>query len=274
MEKKRGEIAEKRERNGNLVIFSGGSTCAFSVNSPVIEKRTGLQVYNYGGAVPMGVRYIMASTFENAGSGDTIVLALETSFLTQIGLTGVKTLGLSLAMEEEDTPEKEAFGARGSSLEDTLMLRPGASFVATLYGKKILGYPLYRYKLSDFRSGGRLETDYRDEWLKAQKKLDQVSLSEKGIALLEQCKKLAAERNIKLYYSLPWTFTNLEFLELNRARNKKLLAEISKYVEVLEDSNLGAVPDAEYFADSLNHLNEAGSIERSKIIANSLERSK
>jgi len=274
MDKKVSEISEIRAGEvKQVVLFVGGSTCTFSVEPSTIEEKIDYNVYNFGGAVPMGVRYILSSAFEIAQEGDVLVLALEEHFLVNDSSVGVKRLGLSMARNESESEEKKIFACVGNSLRDKLILRPGSNFIVTYYGKKVLGLPPYRYTMEDFCYRGRLETEYRDDWLQPQQRQQYKPLSKKGITLLEKCQRLADSRGVRLYYTMPWTYTDKNAIETNRALNKQRLSEISQYVEVLEDPFLAAVANPEYFSDSLNHLTKEGSIERSRVIANALTKS-
>lgn len=264
---KRSELGELQAKHKRVVIFAGGSSCSFSIDPTVIMREAGVPSYNMGGAVPMGAKYIVSLGTESARAGDILVLALEPSFLTSPEALKSKTLGISLACDDlgNEIPSQSL------TLEEKLFKRrPGAQFLATFLGKKVLKMKPYRYTMLDFQRGGRLETKYRDEWKNPAGLNHTQRLTSEGVALLQEIVKMADEKDVQLYYSLPWTFTDTTAVESNRRVNKKTLQEIAEYLPVLHDPAYGVVDDAQYFADTSNHLTGEGARMRSCVIARSL----
>lgn len=81
----------------------------------------------------------------------------------------------------------------------------------------------------------------------------------------------AKGKGVRLAYSMPWYYTATTSLEHNRENKRKVLAEISKIIPVLEDGFSGAMDGRENYADSGLHLSEKGSAIRSQALAKSLK---
>src|SRR5690606_10378634 len=127
----------------------------------------GVDSMNFGGPAGAGVKYLIARAFLESKSGDTIVLALERHFLTEEGRSKSTQLGVAFAVDAGKpllADGHPVFQCDFDVSHSINMFRPGARFVATLVGKKLSGRPMYRYDLNDLRKGGRLDTDYRDQW--------------------------------------------------------------------------------------------------------------
>ncbi|WP_435896029.1 hypothetical protein [Oceaniferula spumae] len=273
MDRKVGEVTRLRaETPGKpLILFSGGSTCVFSIAPEVVEQQTGMASYNMGGAVPMGAPYICAKVFETASAGDLVVLMLEPVMLTQPNAAEVKRLGVSLASSEQASEEKKWFGANAVLKDEAVHLRPGSSFLFRTVGKKLLGRKGYRYTMDDFRERGRMETFYENEWKKANQVIDKNTLSQDGIDLLVKCRDLAAKKKVTIVYSLPWTWTVEEISEESKRSNKRLLQEIEEYIPVIREPHMGVSTEGEYFADTSNHLTTEGAKIRSLELGEALQ---
>ena len=267
--KKRTDLAYLQESHDRVVIFSGGSTCAFSIDPPTLAQKASIPAYNLGGAVPMGARYLMFMAMEEARSGDILVMGLEPLFLTTDEGAEEKALGISLvAADSQNGTPVMALGW------DDLLLkrRPGAQFMATFWAKKIMKYPGYRYNMGGFREGGRISTDYRLEKVVPKGVLPPQKLSEQGIDLLKDITKRAKDKGVKLLYTLPWTFTLKEFADHNRALNQDLLRQIEEFMPVIDDPFLGVHTEESFFADTSNHLTDEGAKARSEAISPSLKK--
>jgi hypothetical protein len=255
------------------VIFTGGSSCAFSIDPIIISEATGLPAFNYGGAARSGAKFLIGNALARCRNGDILVLALEPHFLTEPGREQATQLGMSLAIAMKD-PELALGGAcfdSSVSLRDiTNLLRPGARYMATWIGKAARGDLSYRYTLDDYREGGRLDTSFDNKWLAASRALPPQHLTEEGKQLLREVVRIGNERNLKVIYALPWAYTESEHVEANRKLNRTLLDEIAAIVPVLEDPMLGAIDDRSLFSDTEYHLSDAGSRRRSEAVVKAL----
>ncbi len=267
IEQKRSELMGLQSNNKQVVIFSGGSTCSFSIDPTVLDE-TFPPSYNFGGAVPMGANYILSIAMEAARPNDTIALALEPIFLTTDKGARSKVLGISLGSWDF----KNDFLKRKITLSERVFKRrPGARFVVTLLGRKVMGLPSYRYHIDDLRSGGLLTTEFRDRPKAFSDSLKPQRLSVEGVQLLEDLVEEARQKKVRLVYTIPWTLTDPEFAEHDREVNRILLREIEEFMPVIRDPFYGVHTNPEYFADSVNHLTEEGAKARTEALAQSLK---
>jgi hypothetical protein len=268
-------IAGIREKSPGqpITFFTGGSSCAFSIDPLVITQTTGLPAINLGLPASAGARYILHQALRQARPGDLIVVCLEPDTLT--------------FPDQESSPSKTGFAlearlgnltdsAGGSTFGKTLSIsdfltlpRPGAGYLITLAGRSITGKG-YRYKPGDIRPFGLIRTDVRD--LKLQGVGDSVSTSlhPEGRALLESFAAAAKSKGVRLAYSMPWYFTNTASLAHNRANKRKVLADIATIMPVIEDGFSGAMDGIENFADSGLHLSDKGTAARSRALAEAM----
>ena len=267
IEQKRSGLSKLQSENDKVVIFSGGSTCSFSIDPAALDE-TFPPSYNLGGAVPMGAEYILSISMAGARPGDTIALALEPIFLTTDKGAKSKTLGVSLGNWDFQNGTLEK---RISWDELIMKRRPGARFVVTVFGRKIMGLPSYRYHMDNFQAGGLLTTEYRDRSNHFPGPLPPQHLSKEGIEILENLFEQARAKEVRLIYTIPWTLTDAKLADHDRAVNRVLLREIEAYMPVIEDPYYGVHTEPKYFADSFNHLTQEGAAARTKALAPSLK---
>ncbi|MDB2430326.1 hypothetical protein N9W62_09115 [Akkermansiaceae bacterium] len=261
-------VERKRSKHERVVIFAGGSSCAFSITPDVLKEEVSIPSYNMGGAIPMGADYLLSMSMGAARPGDTVVLAIGTSFLTTDEAARSKALGVALAAHDFENGTLDV----GVNWADLLLKRrPGARFVTTFFGKKVMGIAGYRYSMEDFRRGGLLTTSYRDGSKSPNGALASLKLSVEGVAFLKAFIEHAKKKNVRLLYSMPWTFTEPKVAQNNRNINREFLREIEKFLPVIEDSFYGVHTDPAYFGDTLVHLTKEGAAARTRAIATSLE---
>jgi hypothetical protein len=270
------ELAEKREQHPdkNTIIFTGGSSCAFGIIPEIIEDETGWNCMNYGGAAGAGSKFLIEQALRRCQPGDVLILALESHFLLEEGRGKPTQLGMALAVKEKQA----SLASGGSTFRDTVTpleivnyLRPGARYTATWAGKSIRGNLSYRYKESDIRPGGWLETDYRPGNLTPIGKRQPALLSAEGINLISSVVEIARVKGITIAYNLPWMLTDSQNLEHNRSIHASISDQIKQYMPVLDDPYRGAHNDELLFSDSEYHLNHQGSSDRTHAIMISIK---
>lgn len=269
-------ISEIREKSPGqpITFFTGGSSCAFSIQPKIIEKTTGQPSVNLGLPAAAGARYILHQALRQAQSGDMIVVCLEPDTLTH--------------PDQESSPSKTGFAleARLGNLTDSAggttfgktprisdfltLPRPGAGYLITLAGRSITGKG-YRYKPGDIRPFGLIRTDVRDPDLRGVGDSVITSLHPEGRLLLETYAAAAKQKGVRLAYSMPWYFTDTASLAHNRANKRKVLADIATIMPVIEDGFSGAMDGIENFADSGLHLSDSGTAARSLALAEALK---
>ena len=148
-----------------IVIFTGGSSCAFSIRPEIIQEAIGMPVMNYGAAAGTGSKFLIEQALQRCKKGDILVLAMETHFLAEEGRGKPTSLGMSLALSDRDIQLAvggDTFGDSVSAGEFFSFMRPGARYSAKWIGKSLKGDLSYRYKVTDYRNRGWLVTEYRD----------------------------------------------------------------------------------------------------------------
>lgn len=267
--------AIRREFPGQpIVFFTGGSSCAFSIDPKIIEETTGLPSMNLGLPVSSGARYILHQALRQAHKGDLLVVCLEPDLLTY--------------PEQESSPSKLGFAlearqgnltaaAGGSTFDKKLKIsdyftlpRPGPGYLITLAARLATGKG-YRYQSNDINYHGLIQTDSRDPGMTGMGASQTTRLRPQGRILLETFAASAKRKGVHLAYSMPWYFTATEHLALNRANKRKVLADIATIMPVIEDGYSGAIDGIEHFADSELHLTGTGSRIRSTALAQSLK---
>ncbi len=256
-----------------VLLFSGGSSCAFSIDPPVITEVTGWPAMNLGGHAGTGPRFLAAWALEQAKSGDVVILALEPELLTSEEAGIVSQVGVALAADL-GRPELAAgapvFPDILSWREQVTFLRPGVQYFAVTGAKKLSGRSAYRYTADDYRPGGRMETAAEDRVTAEPLLPAQVKLSEPGKRFLQNAAAWTRERGIRLFYAMPWKLTVREAVAPNRANHAVLLDEISGIIPVIRDAHLGSEEDTSFFSDTYYHLTAKAAALRSRELAEAL----
>ena len=144
----------------------------------------------------------------------------------------------------------------------------------TMLGKLLLNQPLYRYSITDSRPGGLQVTSERRPFTLSMKLSDnpqRISLSSSGRKLLKTISDEAARRGLKVVYVLPWAYWPENTADRRRSANSTLLQQISEFMPVLREPNLGVHSAAQDFADSGQHLTAEAAAERSRIFSKTLQ---
>ena len=257
-----------------MVLFTGGSSCAFSIDPLIIEQACGVPAYNLGMPVAAGAKFILHQALEKALPGDTLVVCLEPDLLTFPEKFNPSTLSFGLATLAGE-PSAAVGGTsfdRNLTLRDCLNLsRPGPTHLATLIAKTASGKESYRYVSEDLRYRGRIETPDRDPDLPriGRKSADQLLPAARE--LLATFREAAANKGVRLAYSMPWVLTAPDAAETNRATNRRILDAVDPVLPVLDDGQLGVSTDPAHFSDSGLHLSAEGSRLRSAALARSLD---
>lgn len=258
-----------------LILFTGGSSCAFSVDPAIVTAATGRPAWNLGTSAWAGPKYYVDRSFRQARAGDIVVLGIEPNFLTEKGLLEPGSLGVAMAWRSGDPAAAaggESFGGTLSPRQQVELLRPGARYLVTWAAKAVAGGERYHYTLADLRDGGRLETSRAHPTGRGDAAVQPSALAAEGRNLLAQIAELGRRREIRVAYALPWYFTAVESVAANREGRARLLAEIAAILPVLDDPALGVQSDPAYFSDTNFHLTAEGSKARSGVLGRGLAR--
>jgi hypothetical protein len=259
-----------RAKHGYVIGVVGGSTTTFGIDAEHIEREHGLPVANLGLHVGMGPETLVGFGLSSLRKGDTLVLSLEPSILTE-EYPETSKLGskLSLILGRPEMLEWDQEVQALPIIKALAALPPGGYHVMTMLGKLGLGHPLYRYHISDSRPGGLQVTSERRPSALNQltHESENWQLSDRGRALLARIRDEAGARGIRVAYLLPWAYVAQPEAEDARERNKQLLATISEYLPVIEESDFGARTNPKEFADSRQHLTQDAARTRSMGLA-------
>lgn len=270
------EIAAVRQAQPEqpILFFTGGSSCAFSIDPKIIEESCGMPAFNLGLPVAAEGKYIVHQALERTRAGDILVLCLEPDILAAYQETGKPSrFSLILSVAAGNPSEASGGGTFGMSpaISDYLNFsRPGARFLSTLLAKAAVGRG-YRYTIDDIRYRGRLETPVRDPAMQPRGVVEQSRLSADGRTFLQSVVNAARQRRVRLAYAMPWHYTSESSLIACRANRLVLTNDIGTLMPTIEDDYAGAASDPEYFSDSAQHLSEKGAALRSQALAAKLK---
>jgi hypothetical protein len=268
----RAEVAREKADGEPVIFVGGGSSCSFSIHSDVLTEMTGLQAVNFGGSAGMGYRYLLDLATSHAKSGDIVILQLEPGILrgTEAALPSL-AVKMGLMGNGRGAFKDELY-------EDPVMdklkaLKPGAKFLGVLAGKAMKSGPMYRYQIEERMQNGTLSVkvsvpnpdveNYREtkHWAEDEK-------VEEDLARVAQ---YAAERGVKVYFTLPWEAFQEAVLDAQRAEHAAYLDRIAERLPVLRDEMMGAVGDNSLFLDTGFHMTNEGGRLRTRAMARALK---
>lgn len=271
---RKSEMAAARggESQKPLILFTGGSSTAFSVDPAVVEAACGKPAFNLALPAAAGPRYLLHQALENCREGDILVVGLEADFLAGESDYPAGMFSFGLALQEGRPSATVGNGSFPETLRirDALnFARPGTRYLLTLAYRGLSGKG-YRYRPSDYRYHGRLETPVEDLAMVPHDILSKQGLSASGRELLTQFRDAAALKKVRLFYAMPVRWTSVENAELSRSANEALLREIDPIIPVIDDGTRGVSTDRSHFSDSHQHLTAEGSLIRSRALAGKL----
>jgi hypothetical protein len=269
---KRAWVAELTRQYSSKIVVYGGSSCEFSVDGERLLASYNEPVVNDGRHAGMGPALLTESALHDVRRGDTLIVALEPSALTE-PTDGEPALAVqfSFAVHHPEWVLHPVLGAgQVNWFEAIAALRPGGYHFFTLMGKWVRRQPLYRYRLSDFHRSGWKQTTVCVPLTGPSG--HGPHLSDDGKALLAHLSLWCQTNGVRLAYSLPWSYCPPDQLRCFRRQNADLLAEIMAYIPVLRDDSLGADPDAGDFADTALHVNVSGAARRTDELGREIQK--
>ncbi len=254
-------------------VFVGGSTTAFQVDAARLTREYDVPAVNFGMHAGMGSLALLRLASQALRSGDTLVVSLETGFLssepewTPLGIQVLFATGVIV----ESSPMSRVTGTPGWG-ETISSLRPGLRTVSTMLGKSLAGRPPYRYSLADVSAGGEISTDVRAELKGAP--AEPMLLSAESGEMLAELRRVYQAIGVEVRYLLP-----VRLIDEGAAREaenfaQELMGEINHSIPVLPDPASGVEIDAQLFADTIEHMTKEGRKRRTEEIARLLRSSK
>lgn len=267
------DILRQRGQNQSLLFFTGGSSCAFSVDPAIIGSMLGIPCMNLGLPVACGREYIVDQALRRCRAGDMLVLCLEPDTLCYASESPLPS-PMAYALEAKlHNPVSAIPLSTAGPLSDTSgwlsIARPGVSYGITWLGRTITGKG-YRYKPADIRPGGRVETPEKPEQYSLPGRKGIQSLAPDAREFLAHVAATASRKGVRIAYSFPWQLTRSEDLGANRESHKAVAAEISTFMPVIKDDSMGCVDNPDFFSDTIQHLTASGSTARSRELASAL----
>ena len=268
-------VEEVRAKHGYVIGVVGGSTTTFGIDAEHIEREHGLPVANLGLHVGMGPEALVGFGLSSLRKGDTLVLSLEPSILTE-EYAETSKLGSKLSLIL-GRPEMLGWDQEVQALpilKALAALPPSGYHVMTILGKIAMRLPLYRYSIENLRPGGLQVTSERRNFAAG---MDFSSpekvppLSEHGVQLLRNTQSAADEKGINLIYVFPWSYWPQESAARRRTANAGLLDSIEKHVQVLIEPLIGVHSEKTDFSDSGQHLSATAARVRSMQFADRLK---
>jgi hypothetical protein len=276
MERRDAEISLVRKQKADtpILFFTGGSSCAFSIDPSIIEKTCGINTFNLGLPISAGPKFLLHQALERCRAGDTLVICLEPDMLTMESEYPPSTFTLGLAIMDSDPSGAiggESFKAQLSARDYLTHLRPGPGFIATKIAKTAVGKG-YRYQNHDLRYRGRIETPVKIVTLPRAGTKSNFTLSDSGRSLLTTFKRSASQKGVRIIYSMPWVLTAGASARQNQTANRKILESIQTFIPVIDDGYQGVATDPALFSDSGQHLNAAGASVRTNALVGELRK--
>ncbi|MCH7226424.1 hypothetical protein [Haloferula sp. A504] len=265
----------RAERPGTpIILFTGGSSCAFSIDPAIIEEKTGIPAVNMGLPVACGGHYLVHQAMRETKRGDILVVCLEPDLLTASGQLETAPTATGYLLAAASGHLSEAAGGATFDLQPGLsdhlsFLRPGASYSVVLAGKTMVGKG-YRYGRKNIGFGGYLEFPASEGLLPAGRSRSR-ELTAEAREFLRTVEEVGSRRGVKTLYSMPWILTQPDGVEVSRSNKKALLESVAEVMPVLHEPELGVHGEPQLFADSPQHLNRKGATLKSSAVACALK---
>ena len=263
------ESARQADPARPVILFTGGSSTAFSIDPAIVEEACKMPAFNLALPVSAGAHYLIHQALQTARPGDILVLGLEADMIaTELDYpASMLSLGLGVfAGKPSDAVGGETFNATLEPREALTLARPGPRYLMTLAFRSASGKG-YRYTPADYRYHGRMETPEQDPQMTANDVLQPRKLSDSGRQLLLAVRDAADKKGVKLLYTMPWRLTSVENAEVSRLSNAALQDAVNPIITVIDDGTRGVATERGFFSDSPQHLTASGSAARSRAMA-------
>jgi hypothetical protein len=238
------------------VVF-GGSACEFAFDGERLLQKHGLPVANLGRGAGMGATVLTLAALDQTQRDDTLIMSMEPDLLTASLEPPSLGVQFSFAVSHPEWVLRPGLDAPPRPwLSALLELRPGGYHALTLLGKLTSGRPLYRYQAEELRPSGWLQTQVRLPIVALP--IHRDPLSTEARQLLSALRVWCAQHNVRLAFSLPWTYAPADQALLFQRGHAAFLLEVSEFMPVLRDPRLGIYSVREHFADTPLHLTEEG----------------
>lgn len=264
---------EMAAMDSSKIVFVGGSSCTFSVDPIIIEAKTGMPAYNYGGIAFMGPRYMFTQVKEHLKAGDVLVVGYEPEILK--GIDGQKSypLGRKIPLfTGEYSYVPEVTTSKKNFQRWMEAVRPGLRLSMVSFVRALKGGRPYAYTSDDKKGSGRLELGQIDYQLPARKKLEILPLEKPALDFMREVVAFCRKKGVTCVYTIPWQATSSDYVAINRKVRQEFLAELGVIIPFLHDPEAGVIEGLEGFSDSEYHLGAKMSRKRSNFLGESLDK--
>jgi hypothetical protein len=280
---------DKHERLENMpgkkVVFVGGSSLAYGLDSKTVEQATGYAVVNMGMNAFVGVRFLLDEVDASLKAGDVVVLSIDNdAFRIQEGYDGVEGRTEDLLMMVKVRPAAWQHTLPWSRRKDIVAAVPGVvhrkairlidSGVRSVAGKKLDDSLDALETRAGFNTYGDLVSHINVTWKgEREKGLDLRALkpNERVIPVLREYYERWTARGVRVFIApppipVPYFEEQKEVItriraDVDRALPGAALAPLERYV----------FPDSCFF-DNVHHLNGECRMKQSKLLAEDLAR--
>lgn len=245
-------------------VFVGGSSCSFSINPELLDSEFGIQAVNMGIHAGAGRALQLELGLQILKPGDTLVLAMETTFWSSERVSNREALGAKLYFSNNHLfGKKQQVSSLGIDPQwSVLDIRPGGRHLSTRSILMAMGREPYRYRKDDLRPGGFITFERPWPGLRPSNQRVNGPLSEAAKEFLKSILEIASENHFSVLVTIPWMFVEERFLQRYQNSIEHLVREIELYCPVIADPRNGAVSDPLYFSDSSWHLSSKAAVER------------
>jgi hypothetical protein len=267
---KRAWVLRLTEKYPQKTVVYGGSSCTFSIDAKYATENGGVPMANLGLGAGLGARVLTRYALSETRPGDTLMVSLEPALLMDDLVPPHLGVQISTAIGHPEFAANTDIGEARSVpwLSMPAALRPGGYHVFTMLGKLVRRQPIYRYKPSDFQEDGRQRTAVR---IPPESPGDPGHVSAQGKKFLESLANYCAVNKIRVGYALPWRFAPANDVARSQKVNRRFLAEVNEFLPVLQDETWGVYADAGQYADTCWHLDGAGALHRTTVLARAVK---
>jgi len=248
------------------IVIYGGSSCMSSIIPQRMMENHQLPVLNMGLYAGMGPKTLTQYALQTLHPGDTLIVALEPELLVKPLKTEPAAIQFSFASGNRAL-------LRGTAIWDwpgTLLdVRPGGYHVLTLMGKIAARAPLYRYGVGEIHPDGWQEIAEKREF--GFEPPPGGSISNDARKLLANVAQSCATQHVRVAYSLPWRYCTAKDIPFLRGRNLDFLRQISEFIPVLKEPDLGIQTNRSLFADVPLHPTQEGAALRTDELAGQIK---
>jgi hypothetical protein len=258
--------SEKLQREGKAKwVIAGGSSSAFQVDLEVLNREHGMEAVNMGMHAGMGATVLSALAMEECRAGDTLVLMIEPKlFLKDLEISQLGYQACQAILKPEISKRLAEMGYY-QKIQGFFAMRPGLYSATTITAKWLKGRESYRYQKGSIREGGQITTlvDARPFKSLASNKEE---IPEASLTFLRQIRERMETQGVRVLYVLPWHYMDKSLEADAREKNHFFLEKVGTQVQVKDDGHLGVCSEESFFADTPQHMNALGAIERSRVL--------